>query len=345
MSLSVRPQHLNRYREIASVLARHGRAGFVQSAGLDSAFDGPALDDASASVNGHAEELASDLERLGPTFVKLGQLLSTRADLLTEPYVTALTRLQDNCEPFPFAEVEQVVQTELGARMSRLFEDFDNVPLAAASLGQVHRAQLRSGQQVAVKVQRPGIREQMASDLEILGELAEFFDAHSKQAKRYAVGEAFEQFRRTLVAELDYQREAANLTALREVLHDRPAFVVPAPVDNLTTSRVLTMDFIDGRRITDLGPLARVDLDLAPLADELFGGYLEANPESRSLPRGSASRKHPADPRPTSRVVGPRHGRADPTGGPSADRETVSCARRSARRRGAGREESRHCNG
>src|SRR5665213_2759763 len=275
MSLSLRPQHLNRYREIAAVLARHGRVGLVQSAGLDSVLDDAPLDDTSHSMNERAAELASDLERLGPTFVKLGQLLSTRADLLPQPYVAALTRLQDNCEPFSFAEVEQVVQTELGARMSRLFEDFDNVPIAAASLGQVHRAQLRGGQQVAVKVQRPGIRQQMGSDLEILGELAEFFDTHNKQAKRFAVGEAFEQFRRTLVAELDYRREAANLTALRGVLRDRPKIVIPAPVDNLTTSRVLTMDFIEGRKVTDIGPLARLDLNLVPLADELFGCYLQ----------------------------------------------------------------------
>jgi ubiquinone biosynthesis protein len=275
MSLSLRPQHLKRYREIAAVLARHGRAGLVQSAGLDAALDAEALDATSDATDGRAAELADDLERLGPAFIKLGQLLSTRADILPPAYVTALTRLQDDCEPFPFAEVEQVVQTELGARMSRLFEEFDNVPLAAASLGQVHRAQLRGGQQVAVKVQRPGIRQQMASDLEILGELAEFFDTHNKQAKRYAVGEAFEQFRRTLVAELDYTREAANLTALRAVVQDRPKILVPAPVDNLTTSRVLTMEYVEGRKVTDIGPLARLDLELAPLADELFGCYLE----------------------------------------------------------------------
>ncbi|HTC70725.1 MAG TPA: hypothetical protein VK662_14240, partial [Acidothermaceae bacterium] len=119
MSLSLRPQHLNRYREIAVVLARHGRAGLVRSAGLDTAIDAAELDDPSDSEDGRPAELAADLEKLGPTFVKLGQLLSTRADLLPQPYVTALARLQDRCEPFPFAEVEEVVQTELGARMSR----------------------------------------------------------------------------------------------------------------------------------------------------------------------------------------------------------------------------------
>jgi predicted unusual protein kinase regulating ubiquinone biosynthesis (AarF/ABC1/UbiB family) len=166
--------------------------------GLDKAFTEGATagDNASEqSSERRAAELADDLERLGPTFVKLGQLLSARADLLPPAYTTALARLQDCCEPFPFADVERVVQAELGARLSRLFVEFDNVPIAAASLGQVHRAQLRGGRMVAVKVQRPGIQDQMASDLEILGELTDFFDAHSKHAKRYAIGDAFEQFR------------------------------------------------------------------------------------------------------------------------------------------------------
>jgi ubiquinone biosynthesis protein len=278
MSLSLRPGHLNRYRELAVVLGRHGRAGLVRSVGLDDALDEDSVtgDEATEqSTAQRAAELAGDLERLGPTFIKLGQLLSSRADLLPPAYVTALTRLQDSCEPVPFADVERVIQNELGARLSRLFVEFDNVPIAAASLGQVHRAQLRGGRVVAVKVQRPGIRDQMASDLEILGELTEFFDTHSKHARRYAVGDAFEQFRRALVAELDYRREAANLVALRAILENRPRMLVPAPFDDYTTSRVLTMEFIEGRKVTDFGPLARVDVDLRPLADELFGAYLE----------------------------------------------------------------------
>jgi ubiquinone biosynthesis protein len=273
---------LNRYRELAVLLSRHGRAGLVGSVGLDDVLDShfDARHDARAHAAGpstasRAVEFASDLERLGPTFVKLGQLLSSRADLLPPAYITALARLQDSCEPFPFAEVERIVQNELGARLSRLFVEFDNVPIAAASLGQVHRAVLRGGRAVAVKVQRPGIRTQMASDLEILGELSEFFDTHSEHAKRYAVGETFEQFRRALVAELDYRLEASNLVALRTVLQSRPAMLVPAPFDDYTTSRVLTMEFVDGRKVTDFTPLARVDVDLRPLADELFGAYLE----------------------------------------------------------------------
>jgi predicted unusual protein kinase regulating ubiquinone biosynthesis (AarF/ABC1/UbiB family) len=266
----MRPHHVGRYREIATLLAKHGRDDLVKSSGLEdyAELDGTP-DDARAAA------LAEDLERLGPTFVKFGQLLSTRPDLLRPHYVDALARLQDRCEPFPFADVEATVQSELGVRMSRLFAEFDDQPIAAASLGQVHRAVLRDGRQVAVKVQRPGIRRQLSDDLEVLGELADFFDAHSDHARRFALRDAFEQFRRAVVAELDYRREANNLSTLRDVLDGRPRIVVPKPYDDLSTGKVLTMEYIDGRKVTELSSLARVDADFTPLADELFAAYLK----------------------------------------------------------------------
>ncbi len=279
--LSLRPAHMNRYRELAMLLARHLRAdilgGSGLSAGLGAEFGEGSVDLGSdpEAERARAEELVGELQRMGPTFVKLGQLLSTRGDLLPRSYVESLSALQDDCEPFPFADVEQIVRSELGGRLSRVFVEFDERPVAAASLGQVHRAVLRGGRAVAVKVQRPDIRERMADDLEVLGELTDFIDAHSEQARRYAVSDAFEQFRRALVAELDYLQEAANLKTLREVLADHPLIVVPRAYDDLTTSRVLTMDFVEGRKVKDVGPLTRLDTDLAPLADALFTAYLE----------------------------------------------------------------------
>jgi predicted unusual protein kinase regulating ubiquinone biosynthesis (AarF/ABC1/UbiB family) len=270
MHLSLRPHHVGRYREIATLLAKHGRDDLVQSSGLDGYAELDGTPD-----EARAASLAEDLERLGPTFVKFGQLLSSRPDLLRPDYVEALARLQDRCEPFPFAEVEATVQSELGARISRLFADFDDQPMAAASLGQVHRAVLRDGRPVAVKVQRPDIRRQLSDDLDVLGELADFFDAHSDQARRFALRDAFEQFRRAVIAELDYRREAGNLSTLREILDGRQRVVVPKPYDDLSTGKVLTMEYVDGRKVTELGALARVDADFAPLADELFGAYLK----------------------------------------------------------------------
>ena len=141
-----------------------------------------------------------------------------------------LTRLQDAVEPFPFAEVEQIVTRELGVSLRHGFSDFDERPLAAASLAQVHRAELRSGRQVVVKVQRPGVRELVHEDMAALGELAEFADAHTDVGRRFGLSELLQQFRRSLTGELDYQREAANLIRVRDLLAAHPRMLVPAPV-------------------------------------------------------------------------------------------------------------------
>src|SRR5207253_11424850 len=118
-----------------------------------------------------AEELAADLEKLGPTFIKLGQLLSTRGDFLPEPYLEALARLQDQIEPFPYEQVEEIISTEVGVRISKIFPEFEREPTAAASLAQVHRAWMRDGRAVVGKVQRPGVRETIVQDLEALEEV------------------------------------------------------------------------------------------------------------------------------------------------------------------------------
>src|SRR5690606_36245759 len=143
-----------------------------------------------------AAELADDLERLGPTYVKLGQLLSTRADLLPLAYVEAPERLQDRVQPFPAPQAEGIVQDELGVRMSKLFASFEPDPIAAASLGQVHRATLRDGRPVAVKVQRPGIRRRVTDDLEALAEIAGFIDDHTGLGRRYGIAGILDEFGR-----------------------------------------------------------------------------------------------------------------------------------------------------
>jgi predicted unusual protein kinase regulating ubiquinone biosynthesis (AarF/ABC1/UbiB family) len=222
-----------------------------------------------------AEELALDLESLGATFIKLGQLLSTRGDLLPEPYLDALSRLQDQVGPFPYEEVEQIVSSELGVRISKAFAEFDRKPEAAASLAQVHRAFLRDGRAVVVKVQRPGVRDQIVNDLDALEEVADFIDAHTEIGKRYEFGNLLGELRRSLLRELDFQREASNLIRLGENLREFDRLIVPLPIEDFTSSRVLTMEYVAGKNIANLSPLRLLELEGADLAHELFRAYLK----------------------------------------------------------------------
>ena len=269
---ALKTYHLKRYKDIASLLIRHGRSDLAQAIQMDQELP---PDQSSEVISGDPEQLARDLEKLGPTFIKLGQLLSTRSDLLPQPYLDALSRLQDNIEPFSFAEVEEIVSSELGVRLSKAFADFDDVPLAAASLGQVHRAKLRNGREVVVKVQRPGIQKIILEDLEAFREMAVFIDKHTDIGRRFAFQDMLEEFRKALLRELDYRREALNLVTLGHNLRSYERIVIPQPVDDYTTSRVLTMDYIPGTKITEMSPLARIDFDGQALADELCRAYLD----------------------------------------------------------------------
>ncbi|MBC8032225.1 MAG: AarF/ABC1/UbiB kinase family protein [Pyrinomonadaceae bacterium] len=271
--LSLKTERLKRYKDVAVLLAKYGRSDLVKQAGLEESLE---LDEqALAETRPEAEELAADLEKLGPAFIKLGQLLSTRADLLPAPYLEALSRLQDRVEPFTYEEVDKIVASEIGVRISKAFADFDPEPLAAASLAQVHLAHMRDGRAVVVKVQRPGIREQIIEDLESLNDIAEFLDTHTEMGRRYEFGNMLLGFRRSLLRELDFKVEANNLVTLAENLREFEKIIIPQPIDDFTTSRVLTMDYIPGKKITDLSPLRLMDLDGGGLARELFRAYLK----------------------------------------------------------------------
>ncbi len=271
MSLRIDSAHVKRYRQIAMLLVRHGRGDLVRSSGIDAVLD----DEFAEGDPDAAAGLADDLEAMGPTFVKLGQLMSSRVDLFTPAYIEALSRLQDDVEPFAFDEVEQIISDELQVRLSTVFPTFDRTPLAAASLGQVHRATLRDGREVVVKIQRPGIRAQVQEDMEVLSDLAEFLDKHSEIGQRFGLAQLFEEFRKALVDELDYRREADNLSTMREMVAEHDRIIVPKPYPDFTTGRVLTMEFVAGKKVTDLGPMGRLELDGAPLADQLFKSYLD----------------------------------------------------------------------
>lgn len=271
--VSLKTEHLKRYKDVAMLLVKYGRSDLVAQAGIGEIiqFDEPTL----AKEIPKAEELAADLEKLGPTFIKLGQLLSTRADLLPPPYLDSLSRLQDQIAPFSYEEVDAIVSGELGVRISKAFAEFEPEPIGAASLAQVHRAYMRDGRAVVVKVQRPNIREQIVEDLEALDEVATFLDTHTELGKRYEFGNMLGGLRKSLIQELDFKAEAGNLAMFANNLREFKRIVIPEPIMDYSTSRVLTMEFIPGKKITDISPLRLMEIDGTGLADELFRTYLQ----------------------------------------------------------------------
>ena len=204
-----------------------------------------------------AEEFVDDLEALGPSFVKIGQTLSTRPDLVPPDYLEALVRLQDQADPVPLDEIEKQIETELGAKPSKLFTSFDPEPIGTASLAQVHVAQLKSGRRVAVKVQRPDIATQIDADLASLKRLVSSLGVVGIAPGRFGFGEWLEEFRISLMAELDYRLEAENLVSFRERMQAYPHILVPAPVWDYSTAKVLTMELAEGIRVTDIPDVLR----------------------------------------------------------------------------------------
>ncbi|HKC64366.1 MAG TPA: AarF/UbiB family protein [Pyrinomonadaceae bacterium] len=275
MGISLKPEYLKRYRDIAWLLAKYGRSDLVKQAGLEDVITDDDVKPTNTAAAPDAEQLSKDLEKLGPTFIKLAQLLSTRADLLPVPYLEALSRLQDDVEPFSFKEVEEIVTSELGVRISKAFAHFESQPLAAASLGQVHQAELRDGRQVVVKVQRPNIREVVIKDLEVMQGIAEFLDNHTEAGRRYDFGIILSELRKSLMRELDYRQEVRHLIIFNRNFREFKRLIVPLPVEDYCTSRVLTMEHIHGRKITSLSPLALMDIDGYGLAEEIFRAYLK----------------------------------------------------------------------
>ena len=268
-------QQLNNYAKFFSFILKYYNSDVVKSTANSVLNEIEKTEISEDEYNQKPEELVEDLKKMGPTYVKLGQLLSTRPDLLPENYLQALANLQDDVETVPYEEVQKIFEEEIGVKINKAFELFDPKPLASASIGQVHLALLPSGRKVVVKIQRPGIRKNFIEELETLKNMADLAVTHSKVAKKYALDDVIEELRFILLNELDYNKEAQNLVILKENLKEFKNLIVPSPVAEYSSSKVLTMDFIDGKKITSLGNLKKIETDFTSVIDDLVEAYMK----------------------------------------------------------------------
>lgn len=211
------------------------------------------------------------LEELGTTFIKLGQLASTRPDLVPQPVLKELVKLQDAVPPFPFADVSRVIEEELGAPISQLFRTFESLPIASASIGQVHRAVLADGKEVAVKIQRPQLSTLVETDLDILAGLARLADRRGNWSASYSLTEVVEELSQCLLAELDYRQEAAHLERFARAADEMNYVRIPAVYRPYSSQRVLTMEFIQGIRLSNIEQLKEQGIRTSVVAERIAG--------------------------------------------------------------------------
>jgi len=259
-------RHLNRYRQILTILFKYGFGDLLEMLKIDQYIE-VGLQMISKKREVRIERLTKPqglrmaFEELGPTYIKLGQILSTRPDLIPMEFIRELSKLQDHVPAFSFDRVRKVVDSEFGRPLEDIFDQLDEEPLASASIGQVHRAVLKDGEAVAVKFQRPGIRKIIEVDLEIMLHLATLAERHIEELAVHRPVKIVEEFARTLEKEIDYKNEATNMERAARYFLDDPNVYIPKVFREATTSRILTTEFIDGIKISEVDELEAAGLD------------------------------------------------------------------------------------
>lgn len=285
-------RHFNRYRQILTVLIKHGFGDVVDRLRLR--HHAAAVGSRAVAAEPHTppQRLRRALEELGPTFIKLGQMLSTRPDILPPEYADELARLQSEARPFPHRQVREIISRELGGSLDELFSRFDDQPLAAASMAQVHRAALPGGEEVVVKVQRPDIRRVVETDLEILLHLATLAERHFDGWRVQRPTRIVEEFSRLIERELDFTHEAAQLERFAAQFASDPSIYVPRVYRDRLSPHVLTLEYIDGVRASDLDALRAAGFDLPRIAQRgaeltlkqiLEHGFFHADPHPGNI--------------------------------------------------------------
>ena len=268
--------HIPRYSEIVGILFKYGFADVLRLVALQHLLK---IEDATIRLHPDSDILSKPLpvrlrlalEELGPTFIKFGQILSSRRDVITDEYFIELTKLQSGVPPFPGAEAKKIIEEQLGHPVSSLFRHFEDKPIGSASIAQVHRAKLPDGTIVAIKVQRPDIEKTIALDVAILHDLARFIEKHVPEAAGLNPTGLVEEFTETLQRELDFENEASNAERFADQFEGDPTIRIPKIYRDRSTSRVLTMDFLHGVAITDTKGLIAQGIDPKELAVTMTG--------------------------------------------------------------------------
>ncbi|HEV8052936.1 MAG TPA: AarF/UbiB family protein [Parachlamydiaceae bacterium] len=266
-------KNLKHYKDILWLLYKYGQGNISKE--LSSDVNLPQVLKERGQVRGKAEDLVKDLEDLGPFYIKMGQIISAEAEFLPPEYEEALKKLEDKAEPMPYEDVEEVILKELNNLPEKIFKYFEKTPLSAASLGQVHFATLTDGKEVAVKIQRKDISNNILEQLDALETICTFLQDKTESGKRYHVIDKFQHLRTIFLNELDYLKEGNNLKILHENLKEYENLIVPLPVDEFSTSKVLTMDFIDGKKLTELTDNEKAKIDGEILSQDLFQAFLK----------------------------------------------------------------------
>src|SRR6266568_1565202 len=271
-------RHPERYMEIFRILRKYKLHHVAAEFGMTHQHEEETdllLLDSHEEEEDHAADLTAALEELGPCFIKMGQLLSTRPDLLPPHYIKALSRLQNTVKPVPSEKIVAIIESDLGAPISELFQSFDCEPLATASMAQVHRAVLRDGNEVAVKVQRPGVRQQIEIDIEVLHEIARFATKFTSFGARYGLMQIVRELEHSLSQELDFRVEADNTRLISRQIADFSLLTTPTVYSEYTARRVLTLSFVHGRHLAALTREELDKLDSRAIAKELLSAYLK----------------------------------------------------------------------
>jgi ubiquinone biosynthesis protein len=265
-------RHLNRYQQILRILFKYGFQDFVEGLGIEQYIEiGLQLISRQRREQleslGRAERVRLAIEELGPTFIKLGQVLSTRPDLIPLEYIEELAKLQDEVPPFSYEEAREIIKAETGKDPEEIFKRFNKKTLAAGSIGQAHLALLEDGEEVVVKVQRPGIRQIIEVDLEIMLHLATLMERHLEELELHQPTKIVEEFARTIEKEIDYLTEASHVDRFARLFMSDETVYVPKIYHALSTERVLTMEYIDGIKATEIDRLRQEEYDLKLLAE------------------------------------------------------------------------------